>query len=324
MDKVLKSRLSLNRLLLENPYAHVEYLEPEFEHQQLTKSLNERIHESRKILQDPYAYLDDSGGYSVSVGEIGVRVDTKLAVCCESDAVNGKIKEGARSRRRSSKEIETLAKNLQTRLWRERGKLWDGVPPADPIELLDPEIALRLVGYDYSVEDGLGTHIVRGGHIEVAGLIDRANKRVHISRQFPMNVRTFTAAHELGHAVLHTGFGGLHRDRPLDGASISRDASEWEADKFATFFLLPEKLIKARFASLFGTDFFELNDDTSFALSGSSVAEVRAKCPTRRDLARLLASAERFNGRHFNSLAVQFHVSVESMAIRLEELALLA
>jgi len=42
-----------------------------------------------------------------------------------------------------------------------------------------------------------------------------------------------------------------------------------------------------------------------------------------RQLARILASARSYNGRHFPSLADQFHASVEALAIRLEELALI-
>ena len=42
-----------------------------------------------------------------------------------------------------------------------------------------------------------------------------------------------------------------------------------------------------------------------------------------RDISRILAKTESFNGQYFRSLADQFYVSVEAMAIRLEELSLL-
>lgn len=318
MSKSLKEKLFECRRVLENPYAHIEHLEAiEAEREQPTLDL--QIHKSRKLLENPYAYLAGSGGYS------GVTEQGDSERSAQSTYAKPSTPKADRTRRRySDQQIEALTKDLHTRLWREKESLWDGIPPSDPIELLDPAVALHLIGFEYSLEEGLGKFRGSGGYIEVAGLIDRASRRVHGSRQFPMDVRNFTVAHELGHAVLHQAGGGIHRDRPLDGASLSREPDEIEADKFATYFLMPAKLVRTRFASLFGTDFFELNDDTAFALSGKGVDEVSAQCRTRRDLSRLLADVKRYNSRHFVSLAEQFRVSVGAMAIRLEELELLA
>lgn len=323
MDKALKVRVSKDRLRLGNPYAHLEYLQPDGTPEPIAAATAKRVHESRMALQDPYAFLDDEGGYSAAVSEGGASSGSVRQQDARSGLIPSDTARGARLRRRKDKEIEAIVKDLHTRVWRERGELWDGMPPADPIELLDPEVALRAIGYECSLEEGLGTYRTRMGSVEVAGLINRTTKTVHLSRQFPMHVRTFTAAHELGHAVLHPAGGGVHRDRPIDGTSMSRDPREVEADRFATYFLMPEKLVRARFATFFGSDRFKLNDDTAFALCGASVADIRAECRTRRDLSRMLASAERYGGRHFLSLATQFHVSAESMAIRLEELGLL-
>ena len=328
MDKSLKFRVSEHRRMLENPYAHVEYLEviaieSEAKAEQTAPSLDTRIRASRQLLQDPYAHLNDSGGYSGTVDH-NDKKPTKHRPTHTISSLSNPEKSAREPRRHSDREIEALTKDLHARLWRNRASLWGDVVPTDPIDLLDPSMALHLVGYEYSLEEGLGRYRGTGGYIEVAGLIDRASKTVRVSRQFPANVRTFTAAHELGHAVLHPASGGVHRDRALDGTVLSRDPDERAADKFATYFLMPEKLVRTRFANLFGTDSFELTDGTAFALSGASVEEIRAQCHTHRDLSRMLASAERYNGRHFVSLATQFRVSIESMAIRLEELALLA
>jgi Zn-dependent peptidase ImmA (M78 family) len=54
------------------------------------------------------------------------------------------------------------------------------------------------------------------------------------------------------------------------------------------------------------------------------VKEARAKLPRRRDLSRMLARVDRFDGRQIDSLTSQFRVSVEAMAIRLEELNLVS
>ena len=148
------------------------------------------------------------------------------------------------------------------------------------------------------------------------------SKQVHISRQFTRDICSFTAAHELGHAMLHEAV-ALHRDRPLNGASISRDAIEFEADKFATFFLMPQKLVQDTFKRFFLTEKFSLDETTAFAIGLGDFQAVKNKFKTLRQLSKLLASTEHYNGTRFISLANQFRVSTEAMAIRLEELELL-
>jgi Zn-dependent peptidase ImmA (M78 family) len=196
-------------------------------------------------------------------------------------------------------------------------------PPSDLVDMLDPSVALDLIGYDFDLDETLGQSHINGRLLEVAGVIDDSSRRVRISRQFSNDVRVFTAAHELGHALLHEA-GGLHRDRPLDGETLSRHGIEFEADKFATYFLMPEKLVRARFTNFFATDRFVVNEETVFALSRSSLPEFQQKFRTLRDVSRALANAEYYDGRRFISLARQFRVSIGAMAIRLEELGLLA
>lgn len=52
------------------------------------------------------------------------------------------------------------------------------------------------------------------------------------------------------------------------------------------------------------------------------VAAFRKQCNSQRELTRVLASAEFYRAKPFGSLAEMFNVSVETMAIRLEELEL--
>jgi Zn-dependent peptidase ImmA (M78 family) len=115
----------------------------------------------------------------------------------------------------------------------------------------------------------------------------------------------------------------LHRDRALDGTGgPSREPRETEADLFASFFLLPEKPVREAFKQKFLTELFVLNEGTAFALGSKDLESLQSRCRTLRDLARVLANAERYNGAHFHSLASQFRVSAEAMAIRIEELGL--
>jgi hypothetical protein len=68
---------------------------------------------------------------------------------------------------------------------------------------------------------------------------------------------------------------------------------------------------------------FRIDQQTSLALGLGSETAARARLSSARALSLLLATAEHFDGRHFRSLAEQFHVSATSMAIRLEELELI-
>lgn len=185
--------------------------------------------------------------------------------------------------------------------------------------------ALRFIGYRFDASEVLG-QFSRGGELfEVAGIIDRSTKSVRVSPQFAQEIQNLTAAHELGHAILHQGT-SLHRDRALDGSSAqgSRDYVEIETDKFATYFLTPERLVRERFEGMFCAAQFVLTEDTLFALNPSFALNVKAAdLASRRGLARALAGAERYNGKYMKPLARQFRVSVEAMAIRLEELGLL-
>jgi len=321
--KPLKVRVAECRRLHQNPYALIEYLDEFDEAKQGPLELSDadgaRLSASRKALEDPYAYLDGEGGFSaVDADEIAASLVSNDHGPRDSDKADRSTNQ---QRRYREAEIEAKATALQRRLWRERNQLWEGVPPTNPLEVLDIRKALGLAGYELVFESGLG-HDPRT-RIEVAGLIDRDAKVVKASLQFPeSSYQRFTLAHELGHVVLHPDEGGIHRDRPLDGVTRSREPGELEADRFATFFLMPAKLLKECFRQRFGADCFVLTDDTAFALSRTASDTVREKNPTRRHLARTLAAAETYNARSFKSLAHLFGVSVGAMAIRLEELDL--
>ena len=84
--------------------------------------------------------------------------------------------------------------------------------------------------------------------------------------------------------------------------------------------VLPHAGVRAAFEKAFKDCKFVLNEDTAFALDPQDPEGLRASCRNDRDLSRLLAGATRYDGVHFVSLAEQFGVSVEAMAIRLEEL----
>ena len=305
MIKSLSEKIAEDRRLKQNPYA---YLNDAGHYSAYSEASRNDITKGRLLLQNPYAYLNESGGFSAQANDHNLwerDCDMPLKRDHYSDS-----------------EIERLARNLQVKMWQNRTRIWKNAAPTNPIKVLDPVIALKLIGYDCDIDETLGQFYSDGKPVEVAGTIDNQSKRVRISRQFSQTIRSFTAAHELGHALLHNT-AKLHRDRPLDGSSISRNSIEFQADKFATFFLMPQKLVRTIFERMFLTNKFYLNETTSFAL-GYDYLDLKNKHMSLRQLSRMLASTERYNGLQFNSLANQFQVSTEAMAIRLEELELLA
>lgn len=207
-------------------------------------------------------------------------------------------------------------------LWKRHQKLRGRSDIADPMAVVRPSSAFELLGYEY-LREPLGPMQVGSQSAEVAGVVESSRKRVSVSPQFPAAVQNFTAAHELGHAILHEGQ-GLHRDRPLDGSQSDwgREPIEQEADQFASFFLMPEKVVRQKFRSIFGLNCVEINDDCLSAFAPADPDRIRRRCRTLRQLARFIAMAEFYGGRHFDNLASQFNVSSEAMAIRLEELGL--
>lgn len=221
-------------------------------------------------------------------------------------------------------EIEDLTRRLQNTLWKYHDEITRQPKPENAINVLRPEVVLtRILSYQYDEYETLGQHTVEGSLYEIAGIIDKPKRSVAVSMQFPKETRNFTAAHELGHAFLHRQ-PVLHRDKAIDGsgAGNTRDPIELQANKFATYFLMPKKIVEDLFGQLFFTKKFMINDDTVFALTNGSVSSFRKKCKNLRELTRILATAESYRNQSFNSLAAMFNVSVETMAIRLEELGL--
>jgi len=286
-----------------------------------------KIIASRRLLQNPYAYLSGDGGFDVTNSDPQRSESRRLyqnpyAYLGETDVrghARAAISPGGHRR---DSDIARQVRALHLRIWKNRHRIWPEGAPADPVAMLDPEVATRLIGYDYEDAEYLGEHKTTGGAAEIAGTIDYPGKRISVSHRFSPEVRRFTGAHELGHALLHQG-NSLHRDRPVDGSAPRREPEEVEADTFATYFLMPEKLVRTYFAQVFGAMPFELTEHTAFALDPSDHFGLMTRCNTLRDLSRVLARATYFNGKHVNSLAARFGVSVETMAIRIEELGLI-
>jgi Zn-dependent peptidase ImmA (M78 family) len=269
------------------------------------------VRADRKRLENPYAhveYLDES----IEVGRFPFRL-------AREDLISG-LQHNSSFRRSS---VESAVRRLHREIWLNRDEIWPDRRNLGFREMLDPSIALSSLGYSMEVVDSLGQYTDMGDTFEVAGVFDSADSRVLLSARFPPDLRRFTAAHELGHAVLHART-GMHRERPVDRTRArGREVAESEADWFATFYLMPAKAVQTEFEKRFLAGSFTLTEATAFALMAPSADEVRRACATPRAFALKLASAGQYNGAHFYSLADCFGVSVKAMAIRIEELDLI-
>lgn len=313
----INERIRQARMALKNPYA---FLNGNGEFDAIFPAPAADVHEARRRLGNQYAYLDGDGGYSEWRADKESVRDFDDVMIDEAALLDGRMKGNKFSRQ----DIEEIVRRLQNSLWSNRAQLWPG-KEVGPVDVLDPFVALRAVGYTATLDESLGRYSDENEAFEVAGMFDNEKREVHVSRRFTSPIRNFTAAHELAHAVLHNT-NGLHRDRPLNGVSrpIAKDPTEYQADKFATYFLMPEKLVRKVFENTFLEKPFVFDANSTFALGFEGVDSFRESCPTIRDSAKLLASINRFNGEQIIPLAERFGVSVEAMAIRLEELKLVS
>ena len=319
MSRARSVMLAMSREAYQNPYAHIEELEQDDQGEE------EKLHRPRASyasapgpgdFHNPYIFVDNEESEVESVPK------------AQSEGVNEPLAftsapyKTAKKPAYSDNDIQKIVTSLHRHIWVNREAIWGSKVPKDPVEMLEPKVVANLLGFSYRDESGIGVHQTSDGDADVAGLIDDSAKAIYISPQFPSKIRRFTAAHEIGHAALHDLQGAMHRDRPDESQRLKRDPKEREADRFATYFLMPENLVVARFLEIFHSRPFEITSETAFALGFKNANELARKCRNRRELARLLASTEHFNFEHFVSLANQFHVSTEAMAIRIEELGL--
>jgi Zn-dependent peptidase ImmA (M78 family) len=319
MSKARSVVLAMSREAYRNPYAHIEELEQDYLGEE------EKLHRPKpayaavpdpEVFHNPYLFVDNEESEAVPIPKNqaeGVNDDLAAA------SIPYKTE---KKQTYSDKDIQKIVRYWHRHIWVNRKDIWGSNVPKDPVEMLEPKIVANLLGFSYQEESGIGIHQTSDGDAEVAGLIDDSAKAIYVSHQLKSKPRRFTAAHEIGHAALHDLQGRMHRDRSEDFQRPRRDQKEREADRFATYFLMPENLVVARFLEIFHIRPFQITSETAFALGLKNANELAKKCRTRRELARLLASTERFNFEHFESLANQFHVSTEAMAIRIEELGL--
>lgn len=221
------------------------------------------------------------------------------------------------------KAIESEARRLQYEIWSRRDLRYQlGVP--DIPTLFDPRNVADHCGLYFDTRDRIDTDYQGGG--EAAGIWQRDRSTVLVSTRFSFETQRFTAGHEIGHFILHPQVGDrtLHRERPVDGPRSNRTPLEQEADYFSACLLMPRKAVSNEFDARYsGKHPLVLTETVAYYLkadAGLLFSQPRGSLL----FAEAVARAQQFDRRRFKSLADYFGVSVRAMAIRLEELGLVA
>jgi Zn-dependent peptidase ImmA (M78 family) len=208
-----------------------------------------------------------------------------------------------------------------------REELRDALSSDSP-ELIDPQVIItKILGLSYSEPEEIPP---QPGHDRIAGLMDRKKREIAVVRGQKPEVKRFTAAHEIGHWILHTGR-EYFRDSPIDGSNRDQERSleEREADHFAAALLMPTNFMREAFRQHFErrTLADAPIDGELIALLGQGIDEkIRPSKPSElrstRQISNLAAQCLSVFRPSSPSLAKRFKVSSGAMAIRLEELRL--
>lgn len=282
--------LSLARRKLGNQYAFLNG-EGTFDHVDKSSTQLTVLSSARVSLENPYAYLNDRGTFD----HAPPRVQRQVSSSKKAENLFARI--------------EDVARDTQIKLWLNRKTLWSG-SEVGALEVLNPTVGANFFGFAVDDSSEIGRYSDDIGLYDIAGLINREQKIIRVSRSLPAPKRRFTIAHELGHLLLHPDL-VMHRDRPLDDYSKANnraDPIERQANHFAVCFLMPAKLVIEAFELRFGSN---------------PIARM-AKTDSLKDRAFHFASVEAYASQRFNSLASLFGVSLSAMAYRLLELKLIA
>ena len=175
MDNTLKTQIRESRKLLQNPYA---YLDGDGDFTAIPNNWSGSVHSNLRDLQNPYAFVHNEDDYSKPVSPDTVN---RRQYVIDPSPLLGKTKKGGRL---SDREIELIARNLQNEMWRHQLDLFPDRQILNPVDIIDPIVALASIGYRTGWSDSLGEYSIEGESVEVAGTIDRSAQVVRISRRF--------------------------------------------------------------------------------------------------------------------------------------------
>lgn len=162
------------------------------------------------------------------------------------------------------------------RLKARRAGLWSGEGAIDPEPIAEFVLGVELVIGDLQRRFGLDEGVLGAAWFEENRIAVDERLDAHEGR------RNFTVAHEIGHWVLHRPLWEQHRangvlnfeadapvseDEPLGTLiclqpqpRVRRDQYEYQADRFASAFLMPEEILRAAAAKILAGERVEVED----------------------------------------------------------------
>lgn len=196
-------------------------------------------------------------------------------------------------------------------------------------QYLHPKFAFEMMGFVYEERPDLDLELRVLGEPSgvkrtvIAGQLDRLNKTVATSERQPPAERLFTAAHELGHLVLHKEE-IQHRDRPIDLLAKQKLPLERQADVFAAAYLMPERWIAKDLESRFGSLPVVVNELLAWWLDQTDYERLlRPNKDADFERAKAVSICKCVGWGTFSSLAEAYGVTPTAMAYRLLELNLI-
>jgi hypothetical protein len=216
-------------------------------------------------------------------------------------------------------EDEVLA--FQDDMWNHQCSIWPG-QRVYRLDCCDPWAGIRHLGWE--VQEGFVETLQKRLGYQLGGFVDRPLKLIGVSDKQSRRTQRFTLAHELGHALLHTGM-QHHREIPMHGLGEPREPverKEREANHFAGVYLVPTRLLRKAFVACFGVESLTLTDRVAQDLLGEEFMSLLNAPPSSLAFERLVAQTLRFGGRQFDSLVNLFQVHPTTLAIRLRDCGL--
>jgi Zn-dependent peptidase ImmA (M78 family) len=221
--------------------------------------------------------------------------------------------------------IRAKARELISKLWLLEKKRRGPSPRfRDLLPLQPKQITTELLSLDYSELDEIGDLSVGNLRVALAGVMNRGQSLIAVSTRLTLEIRRFTAAHEIGHFVLHPEIISLREDPRTDAALRAplRSLKEKEADIFAAELLMPEGIVNQAFARLWGDDIEDgdVDDDRAYYLTQGKYYAREFSELSRLERAKLIASEIPMTTADALPMAEIFGVSSTAMGIQLLDL----
>jgi Zn-dependent peptidase ImmA (M78 family) len=191
--------------------------------------------------------------------------------------------------------IRAKADELIRKLWQlEKSRRGPNLRFRQLLPLQPKQIVTELLSLQYDEPEEIGDLRIGTLRVKLAGLLDRDKSLIAVSARLNPDIKRFTAAHEIGHFVLHREITSLREDPRTDAALRAplRSVREREADLFAAHVLMPPRFFNQVFSNLWGDDDIDcdhLNDDDAYYLTQGKLSARDISKLSRLERAKLVA-----------------------------------